>query len=226
MTEKRHFHEELNKLKDQLLVMGSLVETNIRKSIRALEERNLELAEEVFVEDKRIDVMEVEIEEACVKLMALDQPVAVDLRMILGVLKINNDLERMGDHAVNIAERAIRLAETPMLKRLVDIPHMATIVQAMLRDVLEGFVGRDPDKARSVCERDDIVDELDDRLIRVLLTYMMEDPRVIKQAIDFIMISKNLERVGDLATNIAEDVVFIYQAKTIKHHLDEKASHA
>ncbi len=221
MPEKRHFHEELNKLKNQLLVMSSMVEANIRKSIRSLEERDPKLAEEVFTDDKKIDLIEVEIDEGCVKLMALDQPVAVDLRMILGVLKINNDLERMGDHAVNIAERSIRLAESPLPKRLVDIPRMASMVQGMLRDVLDGFIQQDPGKARSVCERDDVVDELDDRFIRVLLTYMMEDPRVIKQAIDLIMISKNLERIGDLATNIAEDVVFIYQAKSIKHHLDQ-----
>jgi phosphate transport system protein len=223
MPEKRHFHEELSRLKNQLLVMSSMVESNIQKSIQALEERDAKLAEAIFIEDKKIDVMEVEIDEGCVKLMALDQPVAVDLRMILGVLKINNDLERMGDHAVNIAERAIRLAESPMPKRLIDIPRMATIVQGMLKDVMDGFIQENPEKARSVCERDDVVDELDDRFIRVLLTYMMEDPRVIKQAIDFIMISKNLERIGDLTTNIAEDVVFIYQAKTIKHHLDEAA---
>jgi phosphate transport system protein len=200
--------------------MGSMVEAIIDKAIRSLEERDAKIAQEIFADDKQIDLMEVEIDERCLKLMALDQPVAIDLRMLLGVLRINNDLERMGDHAVNIAERSMRLAEAPLLKRLVDMPRMATIVQGMLKDVLDGFVQEDPEKARSVCERDDMVDELDDRFIRLLLTYMMEDPKTIKQAIDFIMISKNLERIGDLTTNIAEDVVFIYQAKSIKHRLD------
>ena len=222
MVEKRHFHEELSRLKNQLLVMGSMVEASIQKSIQSLEEREPKLAREVFEDDKRIDQLEIEIDESCIKLMALDQPVAVDLRMLLGVLKINNDLERMGDHAVNIAERAERLAEAPLLKHLVDIPRMATIVQSMVKDALDGFVQGNPEKARTVCQRDDDVDELDDRFIRALLIHMMENPKTITQGMDLIIISKNLERIGDLATNIAEDVVFIYQAKTIKHHVDKK----
>ena len=222
MPEKRHFHEELSRLKNQLLVMGSMVEASIQKSIQALEEREPELAREVLEEDRKIDQMEVVIDESCITLMALDQPVAVDLRMLLGVLRINNDLERLGDHAVNIAERSERLANAPLLKHLVDIPRMATIVQSMVKDALDGFVHEDPEKARTVCQRDDDVDELDDRFIRALLTHMMENPKTITQGMDLIMISKNLERIGDLATNIAEDVVFIYQAKTIKHHVDKK----
>lgn len=222
MPKKRHFHEELKRLKNQLLVMGSMVEGSIQKSIRALEERDPNLAKEVVSDDKEIDKMEIEIDESCIKLMALDQPVAVDLRMLLGVLRINNDLERMGDHAVNIAERAERLAEKPLLKHLVDMPRMATIVQSMLKDVLDGFVQKNPEKAHMACARDDEVDELDDRFIRALLTHMMENPKTISQGMDLIIISKNLERIGDLATNIAEDVVFIYQAKTIKHHIDKK----
>ena len=224
MPEARHFHEELTKLKNKLLVMGSMVETSIQKSIQALEERKSKLAEEVFADDKKIDQMEIDIDESCIKLMALDQPVAVDLRMLLGVLRINNDLERIGDHAVNIAERALELAEAPLLKPLVDIPRMANIVQGMVKDALDGFVQENPEKARTVCKRDDEVDELDDRFIRALLTYMMEKPTAITQGMDLIMISKNLERIGDLATNIAEDVVFIYQAKTIKHHIDKTES--
>ena len=222
MAEARHFHEELAELKNKLLVMSSMVEASIQKSIEALEERNPTLAQEVFEDDKKIDQMEIEIDECGIRLMALDQPVAVDLRMLFGVLRINNDLERIGDHSVNIAERALRLAEAPILKHLVDIPRMASIVQSMVKDVLDGFVQEDPKKARAACERDDEVDELDDRFIRALLTYMMEKPTVITQAMDLIMVSKNLERIGDLATNIAEDVVFIYQAKTIKHHIDKK----
>ncbi|UCE19809.1 MAG: phosphate signaling complex protein PhoU [Gemmatimonadota bacterium] len=222
MPEARHFHEELAELKNKLLVMSSLVEASIQKSIQALEERSPTLAREVFDDDKVIDQMEIEIDECGIRLMALDQPVAVDLRMLFGVLRINNDLERIGDHSVNIAERALRLAEAPFLKQLVDIPRMAAIVQSMVKDVLDGFVQEDPEKARATCKRDDEVDELDDRFIRALLTYMMEKPSVITQAMDLIIISKNLERIGDLATNIAEDVVFIYQAKTIKHHIDKK----
>jgi len=221
MVEKRHFHEELAKLKNRLLVMGSMVEESIQKSITSLEERNPEVAREVFSDDEKIDLMEIEIDESCIKLMALDQPVAVDLRMILGVLRINNDLERMGDHAVNIAERSVMLAEKPLLRPLVDIPRMAAIVQSMVKDVLDGFVQEDPQKARRVCELDDKVDDLDDRVMRILLTHMMEKPSTINQAIGLMMVSKNLERIGDLATNIAEDVVFIYQAKTIKHHVDQ-----
>ena len=215
---ERHFHEQLQQLKETLLIMASAVETSIAKAIDALVERDSKLANEVIQMDGKINDLEVSIDEQCLKLLATQQPMAVDLRFITSAMKINNDLERMGDHSVNIAELAIILNELDSLKPLIDIPRMARLAQSMVKDSLDSFIDGQVEKARDVCIRDDEVDQLDDQLFRELLTYMMNDSQTIARALDLILISKNLERIADLSTNIAEEVIFIYRAKMIKHH--------
>jgi len=219
---ERHFHEQLQKLNDTLLTMAVAVESSIAKAIDALVDRDNKLADEVIAADDKINQLEILIDEQCLKLLATQQPMAVDLRFITSAMKINNDLERMGDHAVNIAELAKILNEQEQLKPLIDIPRMAQISQEMVKDSLESFINGNVEKARAVCIRDDEVDQLDDQLFRELITYMMNDTKTISRAIDLLLISKNLERIADLSTNIAEEVIFIYKAKTIKHHADTK----
>jgi len=218
---ERHFDQELETLKGQLLLMGGHTEAIIQKSVEALRRRDPRLAQEVIDDDTRIDRLEIDIEERCVGLLALRQPLAVDLRFITAALKISNDLERVGDHAVNIASCAVRLAQVPPLKPLVDIPRMAGMASSMLRDALDAFVRRDAATARRLCARDDDVDNLNRQLFRELLSFMMEDPATITRAMDLILVARNLERVADLATNIAEEVVFIAEARIIKHHVEE-----
>jgi phosphate transport system protein len=218
---ERHFDQELEELKSQLLLMGGRTEAIIQKSVEALKRRDARLAEEVHEDDGAIDRLEIDIEERSIGLLALRQPLAADLRFITASMKISNDLERMGDHAVNIATCAVRLAAVPPLKPLVDIPRMAGMAGAMLRDALDAFVRRDAVTARRLCRRDDEVDELNRQLFRELISYMIEDPATITRAMDLILVARNLERVADLATNIAEEVVFIAEARIIKHHADE-----
>jgi phosphate transport system protein len=217
---ERHFHEELARLKDMMIQMASQVESAIAKSIESLIRRDSRLAGEVVDSDGVINDWEMRIEDDCLRLMALHQPVAVDLRFLTSAIKLASDLERMGDHAVNIAQRALAINENKPLKKLLSIPHMADIAQAMVRDSIDSFVNGEPVKARSVCVRDDEVDGLDNQLFRELLTYMMEDPTTITTATNLLLVSKNIERIADLATNIAEEVIFINTAKTIKHHAD------
>ncbi|MGQ9560231.1 MAG: phosphate signaling complex protein PhoU [Candidatus Oleimicrobiaceae bacterium] len=219
---ERHFHEQLQELRATLTQMASMVEEAIRKAVDALIERDKGLAQEVIVGDDTINDMEIAIDEQCLKLLALQQPMASDLRFVTSAIKINNDLERMGDHAVNIAERALLLCEEEQLKPLIDIPRMARLAQEMVRDSIGSFVLGDVHKARAICVRDDEVDNLDDQVFRELLTYMVAEPRTIARALHLIIISKNLERIADLSTNIAEEVIFIYEAHTIKHHIEEK----
>jgi len=166
--------------------------------------------------------MEIAIDDMCLRLLALRQPMASDLRFITSAMKITTDLERMGDQAVNIAERAIFLNQEPQLKPYIDIPRMAEITQSMVKDVLDAFVNRDPKLARSVCERDDVVDGLNDQVMRELLTYMMSDPKAITRAVHLMIVARCLERIADHATNIAEDVIFIVDARVIKHRADAK----
>ena len=166
--------------------------------------------------------MENAIDEMCLKLLALRQPMAVDLRFITSAMKIITDLERMGDQAINICERAASLIEEPQLKPYIDIPRIAEIVQSMVKDVLDAFVNRDSKLARSVCERDDMVDGLNSQVHRELLTYMMSDPKTIPLAVHLMIVSRCLERIADHATNIAEDVIFMVDARVIKHHADQK----
>ena len=219
---ERHFDQELQGLKDSLLTMGGRAEAVIQKSVESLKRRDPQLADEVITDDRVIDRIEIEIDEDCVSLLALRQPMAVDLRFITGVLKISNDLERVGDHAVNIAGCSKRLALEPPLKPLVDIPRMVDLASGMLREALDAFVRHDAASARSVVSRDDEVDNLNQQLFRELVSYMIEDPHTITRAMELILVARNLERVADLATNIAEEVVFITEARIIKHHADER----
>jgi len=220
---ERHFVQEIEALKAQLLQMGGRAESIIGKAIEALRRRDPALARQVIDDDRAIDRLEIDIEGQCVALLALQQPLATDLRFITAALKISNDLERVGDHGVNIAGSAIRLAAEPELKPLVDIPRMATLAAGMLREALDAFVRRDAERARKLVRRDDEVDNLNRQLFRELVSFMIEDPRSITRAMELVLVARNLERVADLATNVAEEVVFIAEARIIKHHAEETA---
>ena len=218
---ERHFERELDELKELLLRMGGRAEAIVLKSVDALRRRDATMAREVFEDDKAIDRLELDLDDRCLRLLALQQPMARDLRFITGALKITNDLERVGDHAVNIAGSALRLAELPLLKPLVDIPRMAGLAGGMLHEALDAFVRRDAETARRICMRDDEVDNLNRQLFRELVSYMIEDPTTITRAMELILVARNLERVADLATNLAEEVVFIAEARVIKHHAED-----
>jgi len=215
-----HFQKELEELKKNLLKMATLVEEAINNAVQSLVKRDSELAQKAFEAEDRINTMDIAINTECLNLLALRQPMAADLRFITSALKIITDLERMGDQAVNIAERAVSLNREPQLKPYIDIPRMAEIAQTMVKDVLDAFVNRDSKLARSVCERDDLVDGLNDQVVRELLTYMTSDPKTTKSAMHLMIVSRCLERIADHATNIAEDVIFIVDALVIKHHAD------
>ena len=218
---KEHFSEQLEELRRHLILMGGEVERQIHRAVEALIEMDTQKARAVIESDAEINRMELVIEEMAVQLLALQQPVAVDLRFLIGVLKINSDLERIGDHAVNIAEGAERLAGQKPFKPFIDIPYMADVAMSMLKQSLDAFVNRDADLAKKVIKKDDILDEKNVSIIRELLTYMAEYPNLITYFIELISVSKNLERVGDLATNICEDTIFIAEAKWVKHHATE-----
>jgi phosphate transport system protein len=220
--DQRHFDIELMQLKEELLSMAAKVETQIRQSIEALRKKDADAAKTIFRLDKEIDRMEIEIEEEAIALIARHQPAAGDLRFLIGVIKINNDLERIGDHGVNIAQSAIALASQPDVKPLIDIPRMAELAVSMLRDSLDSFISSNPEKARDVCTRDDQVDSLKRQVLEELSTIMMEKPDTIARGMDLILISRNLERIADLATNISEDTIYICQAKVIKHRIDQQ----
>ena len=217
-----HLQKELQELKENLLTMAALVEGAIRDAVQSLVKRDSELAKKTFEGEDRINAMELAIDDMCLKLLALMQPMAADLRFITSAMKITTDLERMGDQAVNIAERAISLNQEPQIKPYIDIPRMAEIAQSMVKDVLDSFVNRDSKLARSVCERDDLVDGLNDQVFRELLTYMNSDPQTITRSIHLMIVCRCLERIADHATNIAEDVIFMLDARVIKHHADAK----
>jgi phosphate transport system protein len=215
-----HFQQELNHLKSELLRMAGLVERAISNAVEALVKRDTALAERTIREDTQINDLELIIDDLCLKLLALHQPMAADLRFITSAMRINIELERIGDLAVNIGERVISLKEEPQLKPYIDIPRMAEIAQGMVQDVLNAFVQGNPELARSVCQRDDEVDALNNQVFRELLTFMMADPKTITRAVHLIIVSRCLERIADHATNIAEGVIFMTQAKVIKHHAD------
>jgi phosphate transport system protein len=215
-----HFQQELNELKSELLRMAGLVERAIGNAIEALVKRDTPLAEKTIREDAQINELEINIDERCLKLLALHQPLAADLRFITSAMRINIELERIWDLAVNIGERVISLNQEPQLKPYIDLPDMAEITKKMLRDVLDAFVNGDAPLARSVCERDDQVDGLNDQVFRELLTYMLSDPQTITRAVHLIIVSRCLERIADHATNIAEGVIFMAKALVIKHHAD------
>lgn len=222
MIKETHFQKELEELKENLLKMAAMVEKAIRESVQSLVRRDSQFAQKTFDGEDRINKMEIAIDEMCLKLLALRQPMAADLRFITSAMKIITDLERMGDQAVNIGERAISLNQEPQLKPYIDIPRMAEIAQSMVKDVLDAFVNSDSKLARSVCERDDIVDGLNDQVFRELLTFMMSDPQTVTRAVHLMIVCRCLERIADHATNIAEDVIFMLDARVIKHHADAK----
>ena len=219
MTERpqRHFQEELELLKGRLLEMGGLAEERVRLSMRAVVDRDARLVEDVISGDAAINALHIEIDDRCFKLLALHQPMAVDLRAIVAAVKINTDLERVGDLAVNIAEAVRRYLRHPPVKELIDIPRMAEIAQAMLRDALDAFVRRDIGLAQRVLNADDQLDTLKTQVFRELLTFMLQDPTTIEPALDLILVSRHLERIGDHATNIAEDVIFMVSARDVRH---------
>jgi phosphate transport system protein len=215
----RHFHEELDALRQTLLAMGGLVEDQIRRAMRALLERDDVLAQEVIDRDRQVNTYDVEVDEQCVELLALHQPAASDLRFITTAMKIVTDLERIGDQAVNIAQRVLELNRDPQLKPYIDLPRMADKAQRMVKESLDAFVAGDTALARQVCGADAEVDALKEQIFRELLTFMMEDPRTIPRAIRIILISRFLERVADHATNIAEMVVYLVEGKMVRHTL-------
>jgi phosphate transport system protein len=214
----RHFQEELEVLKTRLLEMGGLAEDRVRVAVRALVERDHGLVDHVLASDAAINQLHIEIDNRCFKLLALHQPMAVDLRAIVSAVKINTDLERVGDLAVNIAEAVARYLQHAPVKELIDIPRMAVVAQDMLRDALDAYVRRDTALAQNVLDRDDELDTLKTLVFRELLTHMLRDQATIEPALDLILVSRHLERIGDHATNIAEDVIFMVSARDVRHH--------
>jgi len=213
----RHFQDELAHLKERLLVMGGLAEERVQAAMAALVGRDREAVEEVLTGDEPLNQLHVEIDGRAFTLLALQQPLAIDLRAIMAALKINSDLERVGDLAVNIAEATRRYLMLAPVKPLVDLPRMSEIAQGMLRDALDAFVRRDVALAEAVLNRDDQLDDLKTQVFRDLLTYMLGDPSKIEASLDLILVSRHLERIGDHATNIAEDVIFMVSARDVRH---------
>jgi phosphate transport system protein len=218
----RHFVEELEQLKAKLLEMSSLVESAIYRSITAVVQKDEALANEVLKNEARINQIEIEIDDFTVRLLALQQPMAADLRFLVAALKINNDLERMGDLAVNVANRAISLLNEPVVDAMIDIPHIAALVQSMVRKSLDAFVRKDADLARSVLASDDAVDDMRSASFHELISFMERDPSNIRQAVDLLSVVRNLERIADHATNIAEDVLFLAKGIDVRHHSETR----
>jgi len=218
---ERQFDEELNTLKEKLLRMATLAEESIALAVRCLKDRKKAYAQQVFEGEEAINLLDIEIDNLGMKLLALRQPMASDLRFITSAMRIAVELERIGDLSVNIAERALDLLKHPLLKPLIDIPRMAEMAQRMVKDSLDAFINRDDKLAKSVCERDDEVDDLNDQIFRELLTYMMQEHSTIKRAVDLMLVGRHLERIADHATNISEDVIYLVKGKTIKHHCEK-----
>ncbi len=218
---ERKFDEELLALKEKLMKMATLVEESIALAVRALKERNEEFIRRVLEREDEINRLDIEIEQMSLKLLALKQPMAGDLRLIVSAMKMGSELERMGDQAVNISERTLDLLKVPLLKPLLDIPRMASLAQDMVRDSLKSFIALDSKLARDICRRDQEVDQLNAQVFRELLTYTLEDPSSIPRAVELILIGRHLERIADHATNISEDVIYLVEGKTIKHHCEK-----
>jgi phosphate transport system protein len=214
---KKHYSEQLAGLRELVLRMGGLVEQMTRRVVQALVERDVGILPEVLAMETQVNQLHIEIDEMCIELIALRQPAAVDLRFIAAAMKINTDMERIGDQAINITERAEVLLTVPPLKPLIDIPRMADIAQEMLKASLDAFVNGDDALALETIRRDDEVDQLKDQVFRELLTYMMADPSTIPRAMELILVSRHLERIGDHATNICEDVIFMVKGKDVRH---------
>jgi phosphate transport system protein len=214
----RHFQEELETMQARLLEMGGIAEERVRVAVQGLMTRDVGLIDRIIGGDEPLNQLHVEIDDRCFRLLALHQPMAVDLRAIVAAVKINSDLERVGDLAVNIAEAARRYVDHAPVKQLIDIPRMGSVAQAMLRDSLDAYVKHDIDLARSVLNCDDELDALKTQVFRELLTYMLQDPATIQPSLDLILVSRHLERIGDHATNVAEDVIFMVSAQDVRHH--------
>ena len=221
MDEKKHtsreYERELQEIKNRLIYLGALTERAIERSVRALLERDSELARQVICEDDQIDRIDVEIEEKCIRLLALRQPAARDLRFITTAIKINGHLERIGDMAGNIAEKAIILNEVPQIKPYIDLPRMAEISRGMIRGSLDALVHGNIAQARKVREEDDTIDQLNEQIFRELLTFMLEDPRKIHASLYIMQISKSLERISDHAAGIADMVIYMVTGQSVRH---------
>jgi len=213
----RHFDDELKSLKEKILRMGGLAEEQVQGSLRALIERDSDLARKIIANDRQVNTLDVEVDEDCLRLLALQQPTARDLRFITTAMKISTELERISDLAENICERAIELNEEPQLKPYIDIPRMANWSLRMVKEALNAFVTGDANLARKVCTDDDFVDDLTHQLFRELLSFMLENPKTITRAIRITFIAKYLERIADHATNVAELVVYMVEGKIIRH---------
>jgi phosphate transport system protein len=211
------FDQELSTLKEKILLMGGKVEQSIRLALKSIVDRDSELAKKVIQSDKDLNDLEIEIDEICHRLLALHQPMAGDMRFITSAMKINSDLERQGDLAVNMAKRALTLNQEAPLKPFIDIPRMADIALEMLKVSLDALVKRDSKMANQVRKRDDEVDDLNDLIFRELIEYMLEDKAKIKRALDIIQVSRDLERIADHATNMAEVVIYMVEGKDIRH---------
>lgn len=219
----RHFLEELEGLQKRLLEMGGLVESAIHDSVVSLTEKDEERARKVLFNEARINQMEIEVDDLVTRLLALHQPMAGDLRLLTSALKINNDLERMGDLAVNIVERSLSLLKGPPVKPLIDIPQMARLAESMVHRSLDAFVKRDAELARGVLLSDDAVDELRDTIYHELVGFMEQDPPSISRCLDLVFVARNLERIADHATNIAEDVLFLIKGIDVRHHAESRS---
>ncbi len=215
-TDKK-YEEDLRKLREDILYMGGLVEDQIQKAVKSLVDRDSDSANIIIERDHEVNRLDVDIDDLCIRLLALHQPAGRDLRFITTGLKITTDLERIGDMAVNICERALELNEEPQLKPYIDIPRMAHIAEGMIRESLDAFVREDTDLALKVCKDDEQVDQLNSQIFREVITFMIGDPLTINRAMKISSVSKYLERIADHATNIAEMVIFMVKGKSIRH---------
>ncbi len=222
----RHFEQELDKLKAKLLEMSALVESAVYRSVQGVVEKNEELAQQVLKNEGRINQLEIEIDDMAISLLALQAPLAADLRLVTAAIKINNDLERMGDLSVSIAQSALALVREPLIRPLIDIPHIAGLAQGMVRKALDAFVNRDAELARSVLASDDAVDNMRTASYHELMSFMENNPQQIPQALYLLSVIRNLERIADHATNVAEDVLFLVKGIDVRHHNEERAAMA
>ncbi len=220
----RHFEQELERLKSKLLEMSALVENAVYRSVQGVVEKNEELAQQVLKNEGRINQLEIEIDDMAIGLLALQAPLAADLRLVTAAIKINNDLERMGDLSVSIAQSALALIREPLIRPLIDIPHIAGLAQSMVRKSLDAFVNRDGEMARSVLASDDAVDNMRTASYHELMSFMEKNPQQIPQALYLLSVVRNLERIADHATNIAEDVLFLVKGIDVRHHNEERAA--
>jgi len=218
----RHFEAELEQLKGKLLEMSALVEASVQRSVSAVTQKDRSAADQVLRDEARVNQLEMEIDEFAINLLATQQPLAADLRLAVAALKINTDLERMGDLSVSIAQRAISLLSEPVIQPMVDIRHMSALVESMVRKSMDAFVANDADMARSVLASDDAVDSLRTASYHELVSFMEKDPHNIPQALDLIGITRSLERIADHSTNIAEDVLFLVKGVDVRHHAEAR----